>query len=292
MVATADKIAKLKATLAKLEEAHKHETTEFKKVAKAHRAEGKKVHAKALGKVGKEKLKKLHEAETDALEHALDAHADETRIIKAVKKMSKGAPAHIFKSAEAHPAHLALPAPPAIAEILKKRVPAKAKEAAVAAEGPAPPAIAEILKKKRGRPAKKLTPPVEPGLIPAELAGEAPKTGPQEKKAPKKSPKKAEKASKEVKIVAPSMGEKAEKKPRKEHARVTAGRKLIEAGTVTKENAKAKIKEAQAAIDALVDNPPVFHHEDDRADYNNAIADAKERLLITKAAANYLKKKA
>lgn len=163
-----DKISKLKAALAKLVAAHKTETKDFKKVAKAHKAEGKKVNAKKLGKTGRAKLASLHEAETDALEHLLGAHMDEGAAISSVRRAAprprakgdahgprktKGKPVDVMRSAEAKPAE-------------------------PAAE-----------KKPRGRPRTKLIPTVEPGMIPAALAGGAPETGPAEVAAPK--PKRA-----------------------------------------------------------------------------------------------------
>lgn len=148
----AKEIEHLKDVIKGLEARTKAEGDAIKKAQKAHKAEGKKVHAKRFGKAGREKLRELHAAETAAIDAVNLAHLQEIGAMRAVKKAVpkvKGAPVDIMRSAEAKP------------------------------EAP-------VEKRPRGRPRTKPGPVVDPGLIPAALAGGAPETGPQETaKAPK-----------------------------------------------------------------------------------------------------------
>lgn len=294
----ADKIAELKETIAKLEAAHKTETKDFRKVAKAHKAEGKKVSAKNLGKTGREKLRALHEVETDALEHMLGSHMNEGDKIKSVKKAvprMKGAAAPIMKSAEAKPE----PAKVEVPEIVKrgrgrpKGSKNKPKDTAVLAEVPAA--------KPEPAPKAKLVKIVEPGMAPAELAGRAPETGPQETAKPKaeKAEKKAKKAKKptlevkEVEIVVPPMpaaGKKAaEKKEKAEPKKMLAAKHLIEKGLITKENANMMVKKAKAEVDELYSKEVHSFEEDEER--KRELEEAKIFRAAAVAAKGLLSKK-
>jgi hypothetical protein len=207
----AEKIAKLKATIAKLEAAHKTETKDFKKVAKAHKAEGKKVAAKNMGKAGRAKLQALHEAETDALEMLLGSHMDEGDKIKSVKKAvprMKGAPTTVMMTPEVSPMIAEAAAAPARGRGRPKGSLNKPKDTAA---------------KSEPVPRMKLIKVTPAGMAGSELAGKAPDSGPQATAADQgdfmKKPKRAPRAKKTTPDIGDFMEGKLMKKPRAPRAK-------------------------------------------------------------------------